>query len=184
MSVSLDPALCTEEANSNYTAGTFTLYVTPEGEAEQNIGNINSGGFQFTPNILDHRRGIDNSLDFRMLLGVDYMINFTADEITVGNLAIALNETPVPTASGCKIPLTGNRCVREYGARLVHNWPCAEKTMTIYIWRASILADWTLSFESGNFASYANTITALYCGSQHPTEPYGRVEIDEPCPWS
>ena len=179
-----DPALCTEAVNPNYTAGTFTLYVTPEGEAEQNIGNINTGGFQFTPNMLEHRRGIDNSLDFIMLLGKDFFINFTADEITIGNMAIALNETPVPTASGCKIPLTGDRCVKEYGARLVHNYPCQEKTMTITIWRAAILSDWTLAFDAGAFASYANQIRALYCGSAHPTEPYGKMEIDEPCPWS
>ncbi len=179
-----DPALCTESANPNYTIATFALYVTPSGEAEFNVGNIQTGGFQHTPNVFEHRRGIDNSLDMILRIGVDYMINFTADEITTANLAMMLNETPVPTAGGCRIPLTGDRCVTEYGARLVHVFPCATKTLTIDIWRAVILGDFTLTFDPADVASFPGVIRALYCGSIHPSEPYGRIEIDEACPWS
>lgn len=182
-----NPAECTEAVNENYTIGTFELFIRPAGGSEVDIGNIQTGGFQVTPNIVEHRRGIDNSLDAIFKIGTDYLINFTADEITIANLGVMLNETLVSTAAGCKAPLTGSRCVEEYGVRLEHVFAgeCPGdvlKVLSIIFWRAVILSDFTLNFDATTNAAFDSVIRALTCESAHPAEPYGYVEITEPCP--
>jgi hypothetical protein len=184
MSVSLDPVLCTEAANPNYTLGTFELLITPEGGVEFSLGNIASGNFTFTPNVIEHRRGIDNSRDAIFALGKDYTINITADEITARNLSVFLNEDLVTVAEGCKVPLVGERCTREYGVRLIHDFPCQDKTLTVVMWRAVILGEFVMEFSTDGFASFTGAVQALSCESFHPTEPYGYFLISEPCPSS
>lgn len=189
MSVTPDPGLCTESINENYTIGTFHLYARPAGGLEIDIGNIQTGSFQVTPNILEHRRGIDNSLDAIFRIGTDYIINFTGDEISIANLGLLLNEDLVATAAGCKAPFTGSRCVKEYGIRLTHDFAgeCPGdtlKTLTIIMWRAVILSDSTFNFDPGANTNFDSIIRALSCASVHPAEPYGYAEITEPCPAS
>lgn len=179
-----DPALCTEATNPNYTIGTFRLYVRPEGGDEIEIGNIQTGSFEFAVNTVEHRRGTDNSLDAIFAIGKDYIINFTADEITSGNLSVLLNEDYVTVSGGCQVPFTGDRCVREYGVRLVHQFPCAEKTLTIIFWRAIILSPFTLSFDAGANANFGGIVRAMNCESAHPSNPYGYAFITEACPTS
>lgn len=178
-----DPALCTETTNDNYTLGTFDLFLQPEGGAEFLVGNISAGSFDFEPTIVEHRRGKDNSLDFIVASGKDYTISFTGDEITAKNLAALLNETAVTVDGECKVPLIGERCTVEYGARLVHEFPCQDKTLEITFWRAIILAPFSLEFGT-EFASFTGTVRALSCESAHPAEPFGKIEISEPCPTS
>jgi hypothetical protein len=180
-----NPALCTESIDQALTLGTFRLFIQAAGGTEQEVGNIETGSFQYTPNILEHRRGIDNSLDALFALGRDYIINFTTDAITAQNLAALLNEDPVNTIDGCKIPLTGNRCVRAYGARLLHLFPCeSEGTLEVIFWRAAILSEFTLNFEREAVATVQGVIKALNCASAHPTEPYGTVTLFGTCPAS
>lgn len=177
-----DPALCTEALDESLTLGTFRLFIQAEGGSEQEVGNIETGSFQYTPNIFEHRRGLDNSLDAQIALGRDYTINFTTDAITVRNLAVLLNEPTVNDVDGCQIPLRGSRCVEQYGVRLLHFYPCGEKTLEIEFWRAAILSEFTLNFERENPATIQGIIKALNCESAHPTEPYGRITITESCP--
>jgi hypothetical protein len=179
-----DPILCTETVNPNYTIGTFQLFVQPEGGSERDMGNIQTGSFQFTPNVVEHREGITNSLDALFKIGSDYIINATGDEVTADNFQILLNEDAVIEAGGCKIPLSGDRCVKTYGVRLVHAFPCQDKTLTITFWRAAILADVTFNFDPTANASFPFAIRSLSCASQHPTEPFGKIFITEPCPSS
>lgn len=179
-----NPALCTEAVNENYTIGTFYLYLQAENGIEFSVGNIQTGSFTFRPNIVEHRRGVDNSLDALFKVGSDYLINFTGDEITSRNIGTLLNEDPVNEAGGCKVPLTGSLCVRDYGARLLHTFPCSGKTLEVTFWRAAILAEFTLNFEQANVASFAGEIRALACSSIHPTEPYGKLVLLETCPAS
>jgi hypothetical protein len=184
MSVSLDPLLCTETANPNYTIGSFELFATPAGGVEFSLGNIDSGDFTFTPNVLEHRKGTTNSLDAIFAIGKDYTINITADEVTARNLGFFLNEDPVTVAEGCLVPLTGSRCTITYGVRLFHEFPCEDKTFEIFIPRASVLGEFTLSFSREGFASFTGVIRALDCSSHHPTRPFGWIVISEPCPTS
>jgi len=179
-----DPILCTETVNPNYTIGTFTLFLQPSGGVERSVGNIQTGSFQFTPQLFEHRRGIDNSLDDILNIGSDYIINATGDEITADNLGAFLNETPANAVDGCRIPLTGSRCVRYYGARLVHFFPCQTKSVEIILWRTIILADTTLNFDATANAAFPLLIRALSCASIHPAEPYGRITFSEACPAS
>ncbi|MDX1388212.1 MAG: hypothetical protein R3344_03430 [Acidobacteriota bacterium] len=180
-----NPALCTETVNPNYTAGTFQLFLREEGaSAEFDVGNIDTGGFQFTPTVLEHRKGTNNSLDSIIRTGSDYTINFTAHEITARNLAAMLNESFVEVAGECQVKLTGSRCVPTYGVRLLHDFPCEDKSMEIIFWRAAILVDFTLAFTRDSWAELPGAIRALDCSSQHATEPYGRVTFTEPCPAS
>jgi hypothetical protein len=172
-----DPALCTESANENYFFGTFSLFLQPSGGAEFDVGNIDAGGFLHTPNILEHRRGTDNSLDAVFVLGRDYTINFTADEITSINLATLLNEIQANIAGGCKIPLTGGRCVTTYGARLLAAFPCGTKTIEITFWRAFVLGEFELAFTREGFAQLPGTIRSAACDTSHPAEPYGQIII-------
>ena len=122
MPLTPDPANCTEALNRNYTIGTFQLFIRPEGGSEIDVGNIQSGGFEFTPTIVEHRRGIDNNLDANFKIGSDFFINFTGDEITSQILSVLLNEDLVQVAGNCQIPLTGSKCVRDYGVRLEHEF--------------------------------------------------------------
>lgn len=178
-----DPALCTEEVNPNYTIGTFDLYVLPEGGVTETlIGNITTGGFQFTPTIVEHRRGKDNSLDALFRIGSDYIINFTADEITIANLAIMLNEDTVSVAGGCQIPFTGGRCLPSYYVRLEHDFPCQDKSLNVVFWRAQILNDFTLGFDPGTPSSFPGVIRSLSCESIHAANPFGYLFISEDCP--
>lgn len=178
-----DPALCTEAVNSNYTFGTFDLYIQPEGGTEFLVGNISAGSFAFTPQLVEHRAGKTNSLDALFAIGKDYTINFTGDEITARNLAALLNEDAVTVAGTCEIPLTGERCTREYGARLVHEFPCQDKSVEITFWRAVILADFSLEFGT-EFASFTGAIRSLICETAHPMQPYGKIVFSEVCPVS
>lgn len=179
-----DPSLCTEALDETLTLGTFRLFIQAAGGTEQEVGNIETGSFEYTPNIFEHRRGLDNSLDAQIALGRDYIINFTTDSITTRNLAVLLNEQTVNSVEGCEIPLTGSRCVIQYGVRLLHFFPCGDKTLEIEFWRASILAPFTLNFERENPATLQGIIKSLNCESTHPTEPYGRITITETCPAS
>jgi hypothetical protein len=179
-----DPALCTETANPNYTFGTGEIFLTPAGELEFSLGNVISVAFVFTPNLLEHRRGIDNSLDAIYAIGKDYTFNFTADEITSQNLGVLLNEDLVDFEGGCQVPFTGDRCTRNYGVRFVHEFPCEDKTVTIVFWRAVILAELTLEFTQTGFAQFGSSIRALNCSSAHPTQPYGYLEVSGACPAS
>jgi hypothetical protein len=182
-----DPALCTETLEASITLGTFDLYVQASGGAEQLVGNISTGSFQYTPQILEHRDGKTNSLDAILVTGRDYIINFTTDSITARNLAILLNEDTVNAVDGCRIPLSGARCVRTYGARLVHAFnDCAgtECLLQIEFWRAAILSEFTLNFEPDAPATVQGIIKALKCSSNNPSEPYGRVTFCGTCPAS
>ncbi len=179
-----DPLLCTESVDETLTLGTFRLFITRPGGSEQEIGNIETGGFQYTPNIFEHRRGLDNSLDAQIALGRDYAINFTTDSISTYNLSVLLNEETVNGVDECIIPLTGSRCVINYGVRLLHFFPCGDKTLEIEFWRASILSEFEMNFERENPATIQGVIKSLNCESQHPTEPYGRITITEACPSS
>lgn len=179
-----DPALCTEALDESLTLGTFRLFLTKPGGSEHEVGNIETGSFEYTPNIFEHRRGLDNSLDAQIALGRDYIINFETDSITIANIADLLNEDTVNDVDGCQIPLTGSRCVINYGVRLLHFFPCGDKTLEIEFWRASILAPFTLTFERENPATLQGIIKSLNCESIHPTEPYGRITITETCPAS
>ena len=179
------PDLCTETTNPNYTIGTFALRVRESGAAQDfSVGNITTGSFQFTPNILEHRRGVDNELDALFRIGSDYIINATADEITARNMAMVLNESYVTVGGGCEIPLQGERCVRTYGVELVHDFPCEAKTLTIFFWRAQILADTPFNFDTGANASFPIVIRALACDTAHPTQRFGKLVFNEPCPVS
>jgi hypothetical protein len=180
----LDPALCTETLDENYTVGTFDLYLTPSGGQEFLVGNIVAGSeFAFDVEVLEHRLGKTNALDAVLALSKDYTINFTTDSITARNLAALLNETAVTVSGECKIPLIGERCVTTYGVRLVHEFPCATKSFEITFWRAQILAPFTMTFGT-EFAQIAGSIRALSCESIHPAEPYGKIEFSQVCPTS
>lgn len=178
-----DPALCTESINENYTLGTFDLFLQAEGGTEFLVGNISAGSFDFTPTLVEHRTGKTNSLDAIFSSGKDYTIAFTGDELTARNLAALLNEDFFTVAEGCEIPLTGERCTRQYGVRLVHEFPCQDKSLEITFWRAALLADFSLNFGT-EFASFTGSARALSCESAHPTQPYGKILISEPCPAS
>jgi hypothetical protein len=180
-----NPGLCTEATNPNYTIGTFRLRVREEGAVSDfDVGNITTGNFEYTPNVVEHRRGIDNSLDALFRIGTDYTINFTGDEVTAENLAMLLNETMVNVAGGCQIPLTGSRCVKEFGVELTHDFPCQERSLVVTFWRAAILAAFTLNFEAGGNAAFTGAIRALDCSSVHPGAPYGTLFDTRPCPAS
>jgi hypothetical protein len=179
-----NPALCTEAIDQALTFGTFQLFIQTAGGAEQEVGNIAAGSFQYTPNILEHRRGIDNSLDAIFAIGRDYIINFTTDRTTAFVLSRLLNETPVNVAAGCKIPLTGSRCTTSYGARLLHYFPCGTQSLEITFWRAVILSEFTQEFQRETFAEVQGTIKALSCASAHPNEPYGQIIFSGTCPAS
>lgn len=179
-----DPALCSETANPNYTFGTGELFIQPTGGIEFSLGNIENVQFVYTPNLLEHRRGIDNSLDAIFAVGKDYTLNFQADEITSRNLGVLLNEDTVQAGGDCEVPFTGDRCTRTYGVRFVHEMPCEEKTVAITFWRAVILAELTLEFTREGFATFGTSIRSLFCGSAHPTNPYGKLAISETCPAS
>lgn len=179
-----NPALCTESLDPAFTIGTFDLYVQPANASEQLIGNIDTGGFQFTPNTLEHRDGKTNSLDALFVLGKDYFINFTTDTINAYNLATLLNEDTINVAEGCKIPFTGSRCVRSYGARLLHFFPCGTRTLEIVFHRAAILSEFTLNFERETPATMAGIIRSLKCESANPNDPFGYAILSGTCPAS
>lgn len=182
-----NPALCTESLEANITIGTFDLYIQAAGGSEQLVGNITTGSFQYTPNVLEHRDGKTNSLDAIFALGRDYIINFTTDDISARNLSVLLNESTVNAVDGCRIPLRGARCVDSYGVRLVHTFnDCsgAECLLQIEFWRAAILSEFTLNFEPEAPATVSGIIRALKCTSNNPTEPYGRVTFCGTCPAS
>jgi hypothetical protein len=178
-----DPALCTEALNENYSVNTFDLYLTPPGEAEFLVGNISTGDFTFTPAILEHRLGKTGSLDAIIATSKDYTINFTGDELTSRNYAVLLNEDQVSVEGGCEIPFTGERCVRFYGVRLVHEFPCATKYMEITFWRAAILNEFTTTFGA-EWLTFNGSARALSCESAHPTQPYGKWFFQQVCPTS
>lgn len=180
-----NPATCTEEASPNYTIGTFDLYVQPSGATSETlVGNIQTGGFQFTPTIVEHRRGKDNSLDALFKIGSDYIINGTLDELNPFNLAMILNEDYVTVGGGCRINLTGGRCVKTYYARLEHTFPCKTKALSVVFWRAQILADTTVTFDPATPSNFPVVVKSLSCESQHPTNPFGYLFISEACPLS
>lgn len=180
-----NPAACSEATNPNYTIGTFVLRVREEGAASDfSVGNISGGNFDFNPNTVEHRRGVDNSLDALFKIGSDYTINFTGDEITAQNLGMLLNETIVDIGGGCEVPLTGDRCVKEYGVELTHDFPCQTKSLTIVFWRAVILGQFALNFDATAPAAFTGAVRALDCTSAHPAKPYGRIFFSEACPVS
>jgi len=178
----VDPATCTEEVSPSYTIGTFRLFVQKEGATgETEIGDIQTGGFQFTPTVVEHRRGIDNSLDWLLKNGSDYIINATGDELTVFNVQTLLNEDTVPVSGGCRIPFTGGRCVPSYYVRLEHDFPCLAKSINVVFWRAQILADTTITFDRTTPSSFPIVIRSLHCGT-HPSNPFGYWFQSESCP--
>ena len=179
-----DPASCTEEVNPSYTIGSFDLFVRPSGGTEFNVGDIDTGGIQFTPNVVEKRRGKDNSLAALFRIGSDYIINFTFSEITIQNMGMMYNEDLVPFAGGCLIPFTGSRCVRTYAVRLEHDFPCEDKQLVVVFWRAAILNDFTAPLDPGTPSAVAGSIRALNCESVHPNMPYGYLYISEACPTS
>jgi hypothetical protein len=181
----LDPNQCTEVLDPNQTIGTFSLSVRQAGAASAfDVGNITTGGFQITPTVIDSRSGIDGSLLSIFRTGTDYTINFTANYITIRNLAMILNEDFGTVAGGCEIPLTGDRCVKEYGVLLSHDFPCQGKSLNIEFWRAAILVDTTVAFDLGAPNNFPGVFRALNCASAHPTRPFGRVFVSEACPIS
>jgi len=180
-----NPQQCSEVLDPNQTIGTFALSVRQAGAASAfDVGNITTGGFQVTPQIVESRSGVDGSLLTLFRTGTDYTINFTANTITAQNIAMFLNEDFDSVAGGCEVPLTGSRCVTEYGVLLSHDFPCASKTLNIEFWRAAILIDTTLAFDPGTPTNFPGVFRALSCASAHPTRPFGRVFLSEPCPVS
>jgi hypothetical protein len=177
-----DPGLCSQELDPTLLANTFRLYLQKAGGVEFEVGNIESGDFVFTPELLEHRDGLTNSLDQILGVGFDYTINFTTDSITSLNLSTLLNEDVVNTVEGCKTPLTGNPCVRYYGVRLLKPSPCLTTIYEITFWRAQILAEFTWNFARGEFSTIQGTIRAIKCEAAHPSEPYGQiVELTATC---
>lgn len=180
-----DPALCTETVDPNATLGTFTLRAREFGSATDfDIGNITVGGVQVTPTVVERRSGLDNSLLDLFKTGTDYFVNFTTDTITIRTLAMIFNEDLITVAGGCEFGLVGGRCVKTYGIELTHDFPCEEKTLTVEMWRAAVVVDATVAFDPTTPANFSGQFRALSCASAHPTQPFGRVFISEPCPVS
>lgn len=179
-----DPAVCTDLVNPNYTINTFRLYLTPVGGPEIDMGNVQTGNFQVTHQTLEHRAGIDNSLDSVLRVGTDYYINATLDEITPDLLSVITNEDFVAVAEGCKIPLTGSNCAKIWGVRFNHAFPCSTKNLNIYFWAANVLGDFPVNFDAGAVAAVPLVIRALKCDIAHPAEPYGYMVMTQPCPRS
>ena len=178
-------SFCTNQGGGlagNYLLGTFSLEVRDlASSAYWNIGNIVVGSFAHTPTVIEHRRGTDNSLDGTFVMGKDYVINFTADEVTAWNIAMMLNETPMTmSASGTGsiiIKLEGKKSFREYAVRLIHNFSAGDTDMYIEIPRASIMSEWSLEFNRDNFGGFTGQIRALKCSNHGLTDfgDYGRV---------
>lgn len=177
-----NPALCTESLEVNIKTGTFRLFLQEENGVEFEVGDIQEGDFTFTPQTIEHRRGLDNSLDGIFSIGKDYIINFTTHSLTTKNIAVLLNEPTVNTVDGCKVPFTGGTCVLTYGARMLIPFQCNDKLIEITMWRAQILSEFTMSFTREDFASVTGSIKALDCSSVHPNEPFGQwVELNAAC---
>jgi len=177
-----DPALCTETLDLTIKTGTFRLFLQEAGLPEFEVGDIQEGDFTFTPQTIEHRRGLDNSIDGIFSIGKDYTINFTTNSLTTKNLAVLLNEPTVNIAEGCKIPLSGGTCVDQFGARMLIPFQCNDRLYEITFWRAQILSEFTMTFSREDFAAITGSIRALDCSSAHPNEPFGQiVELAAAC---
>jgi len=172
---------CTGTINENYTLHTFKLYICKAG-VEYDIGNISAGNFRGSPEIKDHFNGVNGRLDARFVLRRTLELVATFEEITYRNLGFLLNEDPTAVACGFRIPLTAGTELSNVGARMVHVFPNGTKTLTVEFWLANISAPFDLSF-SDDLASAQLTIAALDC-PDHPSEPYGYVELGTNCPTS
>lgn len=178
-----DPADCTTAVDPGYTAGTFDLFMTPEGGDEFDVGTISTGAFNQEIELLEHRRGKDNALDFIIKLSTDYIVDFTADQLTARNIGMLLNEDPVTVGADCEIPLRADRCVKHYGMRLVHDFPCADRSLEIWFWLAMIAEPFTVPFEPGAWSTLPGRIRSLFC-PEHPTQPFGKLVFSGVCPVS
>lgn len=160
---------------------------TGAGWPEWWVGNIQVGSFSYVPTILEHRRGVDNSLDGVFTMGKDYTVTFTADELTGFNLAMVLSENTVLVGDGqgsnIYIPLRGAKTFNEYGVKLIHVFPDNETKLIVEFWRAAIMQEFTLDFSRDSFAAFQGTIRALYCdapmggGHSGTYGNYGRITL-------
>lgn len=174
-------APCTEDFTDNYVIRTGDLYVCGPDGITRSLGNIKVIDFVNTPNNVEHRSGKTGAVDAVLPLAEDFSLVATIDEITPQNLAYILGQDLAQTADGCVIPLTKRNCGRIYSAQFVHSFACADKTITIDIWRALITSEVKLTFGETP-AEVPITIRALSCASEHPDSEYGQITFSEACP--
>lgn len=172
---------CTEEVNTNYTLHTGDAYICGPDGATRDLGNVQVGRFGFNPNVIEHRRGKDGSLDAIVPVSEDFQMELVLEELTPANVSFLLGQDMVNTANGCEIALDTPECGRDYAFQFVHTFPCEAKTLQIDFWRALILSPFTMEFGE-SLLNYPLIVRALKCDSIHPSQPYGRMVFNVACP--
>jgi hypothetical protein len=170
-------------ANDAYTLHTGDLYICGPDGTTTSVGNVQVLAFNFRPNVVEHRKGKTGGLDALLPLTEDFELVVTVDEMNPFNWATALGVDVIETQGGCIVPFKRTECNRVYGIQFVHTFPCGDRTLTIDIWRALIVAEVSVEFGETP-ASFQLTIRATECESSHPDAPYGQMTFNVACPTS
>lgn len=174
---------CDEVVPPDYVINTGDLYICGPDAITRDLGNVQVLDFSFRPNTVEHRKGKDGSLDAIMPLSEDFMLVATVDQIAPALMAYLLGVDMVNVAEGCEIPFKSLECDRKYAVQFVHAFRCADRTLTIDMWAALIISEFTMQFGQ-TIANVPMNIRATKCESVYPDKPYGRMLFSQTCPAS
>lgn len=185
----MPPAICsdcTETIPDDYLINTGDAWWCDASDGvTHDLGNVKLLNFQYTPNVIEHRRGKDGAVDALIPVSEDFLLTVTVDRFNPRNVALMFGQDLVSSVSGCEVPLKKRSCGREGSFQFIHDVRCSggTKTVQIDIWRAAILAQATFSFGE-TLVEFPLAVRALPCDSTHPDNPYGRILFTGACPAS
>lgn len=169
-----------EAVNPYYTVNTGSLYLCGPDGVTRAIGNVKMLDFTFTPEVFEHVRGDDGSLDALIPISEDFRLVVTSDELTPQNLGYLLGQDVVQTVEGCEVAIDRPDYNRRFAAQFVHAFPCSDLVLQIDFWASLIVGNATMQFGESPLA-FPITIRATKCRSIHPTQPYGRLLFSQAC---
>lgn len=172
------------------TIGVMNLYFKRTVDAKwYDIGSIRDSAFVYGTEVREHQSVLPNSTilarDKVVVIQKNASVRGTCEQINVRNLALVMGGSTVTgvtvlsgglSVSGGHVPLGETTSVEEVQVVGIHRFPDGYY-LNLQFWKANAAGAFELPFNQGDWVGYPVELKALADHTNHPTEPFGWLEI-------
>ena len=172
------------------TIGVMNLYFKRTADSKwYDIGSIRDSAFVYGTEVREHQSVLPNSTilarDKVVVIQKNSSVRGTCEQINVRNLALVMGGSTVTgvtvlsgglSVSGGHVPLGETTSVEEVQVVGVHRFPDGYY-LNLQFWKANAAGAFELPFNQGDWVGYPVELKALADHTNHPTEPFGWLEI-------
>lgn len=173
------------------TLGVMNLYFKRTADTKYyDIGSIRDSSFAYGTEVKEHSSVLTNSTimarDKIVVISKSAAVRGTAEQLNTQNLALVMGGATVTGqytsvggtlgVSGGHIPLGETSAVEEVECVGVHRFPDGYY-LNLRFWKSNAAGAFELPFNQSDWVGYPIELKALADYTNHPTEPFGWLEI-------